>query len=87
MGYFSVIKLTNKEDTEEKIDIIISGFKKKFGIQIKTGEKYWNIHKEKYPDIPSMLLNEKTNIEQVWSEINEITDHTEKHHNLFKVLC
>lgn len=43
------------EDEDDKVDIWFWDGLKKVGIQIKTSEQYWNGHRSKYPDVPSLL--------------------------------
>lgn len=70
----SVQKSSQEEDMKEKFDLIVSGFEKseRIGIQIKKDYDGWIQHQNKYPHVPSILLDFSTPIKSVVKAINLI---------------
>lgn len=53
----SVEKASQHEDMHKKFDIVVKGYKKPLGIQIKKRSEDWIHHRNAFPDVPSILAH------------------------------
>lgn len=64
---------TEEEDQHQKFDVVVDGFHKPFGIQLKKNVREWNEHKKQNPNVPSIYLS-KADPKTLASAVKQIAE-------------